>query len=376
MKNIFRLFFGLIILYLFVSYPLKAEVSNKTLSILVNANDPESVKIARYYQKVRLIPDANVIFLKFKHNVGSLTVAEFNKIKIQIKEKTKENIQAYVLAWRKPWKVDCMSITSAISLGYSTQYCAKGCKLTKQHKYFNSRSRAPYTDYKIRPAMMLSATSVENVKKLIDRGKAADFSRPLGAAYLLSTSNKARNVRSVYYPAIKEKFDNLLNVELIKADAIMHKNDVMFYFTGLKKVRWVDKNKFMPGAVADHLTSTGGHLFKAQQMSVLKWIDAGVTGTYGTVVEPCNFVQKFSNPGILMKKYLTGETLLESYWKSVQMPGQGVFVGEPLSSPYKGCNLFENKRGVFQYFENKRKNFVERKSGNCNLMILNKGKGN
>jgi len=35
-----------------------------------------------------------------------------------------------------------------------------------------------------------------------------------------------------------------------------------------------------------------------------------------------------------MNHYLRGDTLLEAYWKSVLMPGQGLFVGEPLARPY------------------------------------------
>jgi len=57
----------------------------------------------------------------------------------------------------------------------------------------------------------------------------------------------------------------------------------------------------MPGAIADHLTSSGGQLFNGAQMSVLDWIDAGITGTYGAVVEPCNFLQKFRILGLLYK---------------------------------------------------------------------------
>jgi uncharacterized protein (TIGR03790 family) len=70
-------------------------------------------------------------------------------------------------------------------------------------------------------------------------------------------------------------------------------------------------------------------------MSVLRWIEAGATGSYGTVVEPCNFTAKFPNVGLLMRRYLAGETLIEAYWKSVAMPGQGVFIGEPLAAPYR-----------------------------------------
>ncbi len=69
-------------------------------------------------------------------------------------------------------------------------------------------------------------------------------------------------------------------------------------------------------------------------MSILRWLDAGATASYGTVVEPCAFPQKFPNPGIVIDRYTRGESLIEAYWKSVQWPGQGVFVGEPLAKPY------------------------------------------
>ena len=69
-------------------------------------------------------------------------------------------------------------------------------------------------------------------------------------------------------------------------------------------------------------------------MSVLRWLAAGATGSYGAVVEPCNFPQKFPNPEVLIRRYLDGDTLIEAYWKSVAWPGQGLFVGEPLARPF------------------------------------------
>ena len=108
----------------------------------------------------------------------------------------------------------------------------------------------------------------------------------------------------------------------------------MFYFTGLEKVRDITSNHYLPGAIADHLTSSGGKLSGSRQMNSLRWLQAGATGSYGAVVEPCAFVQKFPRPNIVINRYLNGETLIESYWKSVEMPGQGVFIGEPLATPF------------------------------------------
>ena len=81
-------------------------------------------------------------------------------------------------------------------------------------------------------------------------------------------------------------------------------------------------------------SSAGGILYNEGQMSSLKWLEAGATGSYGSVSEPCNFWQKFSNPKVLVGHYLAGETLVEAYWKSVYWPTQGLFIGEPLSAPF------------------------------------------
>ena len=112
----------------------------------------------------------------------------------------------------------------------------------------------------------------------------------------------------------------------------------MFYFTGLARVTGIDTNRFLPGAIADHLTSAGGKLTDSKQMSSLRWLESGATGSYGTVVEPCAFTEKFPRPDIVIDRYLDGETLLEAYWKSVAWPGQGVFIGEPLATPFRGKN--------------------------------------
>jgi hypothetical protein len=90
----------------------------------------------------------------------------------------------------------------------------------------------------------------------------------------------------------------------------------------------------VPGAMADHLTSVGGRLTETAQMSSVRWLEAGATASYGTVVEPCNILSKFPHPAVAMWHYLEGDTILEAYWKSVARPGEGVFIGEPLAAPF------------------------------------------
>lgn len=306
------------------------------LGVIVNDDDPDSVAIAAYYREKRSIPAANLIHVRFKPGRSTLAREEFVNLKRLVDRKTPQNVQAYALTWAQPYRVDCMSITSAFTFGFDPTYCATSCKPTQPSPYFNSSVTRPYAVYRIRPTMSLAAASVAEARKLIDRGVASDGSNPAGTAYLVSTTDKNRNVRAAGYASVRTLMQSVMPTEIVEANALENKPDVMFYFTGLAQVPAIDSNRFLPGAIADHLTSAGGELFGGSQMSSLRWLEAGATGSYGAVVEPCNFPAKFPVPGIVMAHYLQGETLIEAYWKSVQMPGQGVFIGEPLARPFAG----------------------------------------
>jgi uncharacterized protein (TIGR03790 family) len=248
-------------------------------------------------------------------------------------------VQALALTWAAPFRVGCMSITSAFAFGYDIKYCAQGCKTTALSGYADSSTRKPFDAMDIRPTMMLAATSKQLAFSLIERGIEADFSLPTGTAYLVETDDRARSVRKVLFPDTREQFGSRIPIRVTHTQALENVRDVMLYVTGLEKVPAIETNRYLPGAVADHLTSYGGQLTNSSQMSALRWLEVGATGSYGTVVEPCAFIQKFPNPQVLLKHYLAGETLIESYWKSVLMPGQGLFIGEPLARPYAGYHV-------------------------------------
>jgi uncharacterized protein (TIGR03790 family) len=182
--------------------------------------------------------------------------------------------------------------------------------------------------------MSLAGTNFEQVKALIDRGIASDSTFPKGVGYLVSTSDTSRNTRAFLYPEIIQKLGGFVDLHLVRADFITNKKRIMYYFIGAEKVRALDSLQFLPGAIADHLTSTGGQLTDSDQMSSLRWLEAGATGSYGTVSEPCNYPTKFPHPGIVIYNYMQGESLIEAYWKGVAWPSQGIFIGEPLAAPF------------------------------------------
>lgn len=238
--------------------PLPALSAND-LGVIVNDADPLSVKITHYYQQQRNIPKQNIIHIRFAPGRGrGLSVLRFNKIKKKLDALTPAHIQAYALTWMEPYRVGCMSLTTAFAAGYDESFCARGCRKTRKSPYYSSELDKPFTNFNWRPTMALAGENFADVKALIDRGIASDYSHPQGTAYLLKTSDKLRSARHVFFPKIISVFDGLWPVEVIQKDYIENKPDVMFYFTGKTHIKKIRSNQFLPGAVADHLTSTGG----------------------------------------------------------------------------------------------------------------------
>lgn len=307
------------------------------VAVIYNVNDAQSVEVARYYLQARQVPAENLIGVELpKHGKDTLSVAEFESLKTQLDAKL-TNQQVLLLVWRTPFAVQCNSLTSALTLGLDLNQCRKTCDPGRDSPYFNSLSLRPWVDHHIRLSMLLPVTSVDAAKALIDRGVLSEFSLNEASGYFLKTRDTARSKpREPFFPQDGMTIlSKKLTLHTLNQEAIEKQPAVMFYFTGQKQVDYMLTNTYLPGAIADHLTSTGGVMANYNsQMPVTRWLDAGVTGSYGTVSEPCNYWQKFPNPQIVMGHYLAGETLIEAYWKSVKWPMQGVFVGEPLAKPY------------------------------------------
>jgi uncharacterized protein (TIGR03790 family) len=313
----------------------KYRIQTNELAVVVNDRNPLSVRIGEYYMKVRKLPRENLLHLAFDPQAKALRVDQFKKLRKTLVEKTPPHIQAYALTWHMPYRVGCMSITSAITFGFDKRWCSKQrCATTRHSPYFNYTGANPVKDLSLRPAMAIAAEDFASAKALIDRGLVAQSSLPEGTAYLVSTSDKNRNVRAIEYPRIKERMQGWITSEIVKQDSLRNRDDVLFYFTGKARVNGLETLDFRPGAIADHLTSTGGQLSGSKQMSAMAWLKAGASGSYGTVVEPCNHRGKFPSPILVMEHYSSGSTLIEAYWKSVQQPGEGIFIGDPLTAPF------------------------------------------
>jgi hypothetical protein len=280
-----------------------------TLAVVANMADPVSVAAAQYYLERRGVPRENLLEVRLNPARPFVSAQDFQRLKTEVLQRTPAHVQAYLLTWALPYRTACMSITTAFASGFDEAYCLKGCNLGRRSPYFDSNSSRPYDELKWRPTMSLAATDI-------------------------GTSDKLRNVRAAGFPRTVEQLGGRVALRYVEADFIEKRDDVLFYFTGTSDVPQLTSNRFLPGAIGDHLTSGGGKLIGGRQMSALRWLEAGATASYGTVEEPCSFAQKFPAPAIVIRRYTAGETLIEAYTKSVQMPEQGIFIGEPLARPF------------------------------------------
>ncbi len=319
---------------------LHGRITAQTLGLVINLDDPYSVAVGEYYISKRSIPEANVLRLHVPVK-PRLDVAEFAALEAQVRKQMPEAVQALALAWRQPYAVDCNGLTSALARGYQPKICEQTCAASEPSPYVYYTGNQPFAEKGMRPTMMLAARSVDSARKLIDRGVAADASLPstfLGAnAWFMSTSDAARNVRSIWFPPAGMMRPWGVDVKRREADELPNLPRALIVQTGLVRVEGLQRVEWLPGALADHLTSYGGALDAAPgegQMSAIDWIEAGATASYGTVSEPCNHWQKFPNPQLLLLSYIQGVTALEAYWHSVVWPAQGVFIGEPLAAPF------------------------------------------
>jgi uncharacterized protein (TIGR03790 family) len=304
------------------------------LGVAYASADPASVRLAWYYAGRRGIPASNLVGLPIPDK-AVLSRGDLAPLRMLLLQKLPSSVQSLLLIWPRAYAVECMSVTTAFAAGYRPGFCEPGCARTERNPLFDSQGWLPADTVGWLPAMLLPSKDEPLARAVIDAGVRSDGTRPSGTLYLVRTRDAARNVRAGGYADTEALLGRRVGIIERRVPAEDAPADAIGYFTGTDRVSELHRITFRPGAVADHLTSFGGVLEGGVQMSAVEWLRQGATGSYGTVSEPCNHLDKFPSPGVFFDHYLRGDSLLEAYWKSVAMPGQGLFIGEPLARPYR-----------------------------------------
>lgn len=359
----------------------KNTVNANNLYVVANNNDPTSLILAKEYMTKRGIPDTNLILVTLP---VKMEISKGEAVPLLNAINNATNAKAFVMAWTQPYRVGAnQSITSYVSNGpVNDAIFTTTCNTTPSSNYYNSGftigKGSQVINSNIKPAMLLASfTSVNGnnvidptvfvnnqadnsgntissylvgARRLIDIGIKADDKEYTGTAYFLKTSDSVRSGRYEAQQVTANTYKNSLNFSTMIQDSLGGKNDILIYQTGLAKFDPSENgmNTYLPGSIADTLTSFSGRLYDSGgQMSALEFLKAGATASYGTVREPCSFSSKFPESSAYVSHLLSGDTLIEAYSKSVQLPTEGLFIGEPLARPYGKMKVTNNNGEVF-----------------------------
>jgi uncharacterized protein (TIGR03790 family) len=318
---------------------LRSRLQAADLGLVINTADPYSLAVGEHYMRARRLKPQQVLRLRVPI-AARLTRQEFELLRQAIEQFFGPATQALALAWSAPYAVECNSITGALALGFDAGLCNDGCAVSRNSGYFNSPSARPFIAPGWRPSMLLAAPSIEQAVAMIDRGVASDGSlrRPGRApvsVMLLLGNDRPRGVRSLLYPPGGLPPELGVDLRVTPEANLSSGARILMVTAGSERLNLDRPLNWVPGALADHLTSAGGDLQgEHPQSTVMEWIASGATASHGAVSEPCNHLQKFPHPQVLLLHYLQGATAIEAYWKSVAWPQQSLFVGEPLAAPF------------------------------------------
>jgi tetratricopeptide (TPR) repeat protein len=184
--------------------------------------------------------------------------------------------------------------------------------------------------------------SVPESLQYLTSAAASDGTFPDGTVYLLVNRNIRSRARQRFFPAtVKALQRRGRRAEILTRGETgqngvlpLGRDDVVGAVVGAKSYRWARSNSsLLPGAIAESLTSYGGHFDRGSQTKLSEFLRHGAAGSSGAVAEPFSFQAKFPN-SMLHVYYADGCSLAESFYQSISAPYQLIVVGDPLARPF------------------------------------------
>lgn len=333
--------------------PAQAGGSALHVAVVVNSHSADSMALGNYYRERRQLAPQNIVRISWTGSRTDWTRSQCQNLLVNplltalTERRLAGQIRFVVLSMDIPYRVidgrDVNSTTSVLFYGFKTNdwRSSGACRISPEgnNPYFATElafdSLPASTNGPRFLATMLTAELLAEAMRTVDRGVASDSAFPTQTVLLQKTTDSARNVR---FP----NFDNaILDMQLNGLFPLIATNsnqtsglsDLLGMQTGLARFD-VTQDTFVPGAMADSLTSYGGCLFEpCGQTNLLAFLRAGATASYGTVVEPCNYTEKFPDPSVYFYQ-ARGFTIAECCYQGLASPYQGVLVGEPLAAPF------------------------------------------
>lgn len=329
--------------------------------VIVNTNSADSVELGEYYAAAHGIPPHHICPVGLATNLVSVSSNQFQSLLLTpitnhiAAEGLSGQIDFIVLSGAFPTRVENVEGVSA-SLFYGFQDAPAydeggiGCSLPDytSNAYYRAerafRSAESWNNTNGFIAFHLLASNLATAKLVVDRGAAAQSTFPPASFNLHIYGSSGRGVREVRFANARFSFTALPGLPgtcLLGTylQPLSGSTNAMGYHDGYANIPAACRtnNLWVPGAYADHMTSSGGMIAmftnSTSQSTVLDWIGIGATASYGTVAEPCNYIEKFPDP-LMAFWYARGFTIGEAYAMAVEAPYQGLMAGDPLAAPF------------------------------------------
>ena len=337
--------------------------SGLNVAIVVNQRSTNSVQLGNYYTELRQVPAENLVRINWTGGLTDWSKADFETTLLQpltailASRGLTNQVDTVLLSMDIPYRVvqsgtggtnGCNSTTSALFYGYQPDGAAPAaglpvsCSLPDASSNHYAGSELPFRSVAQGNAwltFMLTASNLASAKAIVDRGVVSDGTFPTQRVFLTKSTDTARNVRYLSFDDALMDTQvlgraNLTRTNLACADGCWMTFGPMLGCLIGQRTFTIPPNSFMPGAMADSLTSYGGLLFSVNdQTTLLSPLTAGATASYGTVIEPCNWLEKFPSPRAYFYQS-RGFSIAESYYQGLTNPFQGLLVGEPLAAPF------------------------------------------
>ncbi len=184
-----------------------------------------------------------------------------------------------------------------------------------------------------------NGTTLSQAIDMLRRSASADFTHPEGAFYFCATKDIRSTTRQWGFLDAVDTLKSLgYAAEIITDPLPQNKPAVLGVQSGTPGFSWsACRSQFVPGAIADNLTSFGGIMTPgASQTKLTEFIKFGAAGSSGTVIEPYSMHQKFPLPQMYVH-YARGASLAEAFYMSVAGPYQLLIIGDPLCRPFSNA---------------------------------------
>src|SRR5882672_4068091 len=283
--------------------------SGLNVVVVVNQNSTNSVQLGNYYAEHRQIPPQNYLRINWTGTNADWTDSDlasylYNPLLSMLSSRQLTNQVDYVvLSMDIPYRVNSGSIkpnstTSSLFYGFQPDpntdplQCSMAPGSTNLYAGSESifRSTPPISaSSNSWLVTMITHSNLALAKQIVDSGALADATFPTQTVYLAKSTDVNRNVRYL-------TFDNaIFNTRLRGNYAIVRTNtDSNWIFgnclglqQGVQREASMPGTTFVPGSMADDLTSYGGDIFKpSDHLKILQYLTFGAAGGYGTVAEP------------------------------------------------------------------------------------------